>query len=90
MLVFGRQIFSRLPPKNETSSKADIVVRQFLDEDRVGVRDSCPKISGCLDGMPRSLETAKRLDDGRIWGRYIDHINGVGADPQDVLVDIKQ
>ncbi|XP_065091613.1 uncharacterized protein K02A2.6-like [Ochlerotatus camptorhynchus] len=40
--LLGQQIRSKtdlLLPKNETSSKADIVVRQFLDGDRVRVRD---------------------------------------------------
>lgn len=93
MLVFGRQIRSRLDlllPKNETSSKADIVVRQFLDGDRVRVRDFLSKDKwkfGRIAEKLGKLRYAVRLDDGRIWERHIDHIVGVGVDLQDVSVD---
>nr|XP_029714159.1 uncharacterized protein LOC109408875 [Aedes albopictus] len=93
MLLFGRQIRSRLDlllPKNETSSKADIVVRQFLDGDRVRVRDFLSKDKwkfGRIAEKLGKLRYAVRIDDGRIWERHIDHIVGVGADLQDVSVD---
>ncbi|XP_041778580.1 uncharacterized protein LOC121597106 [Anopheles merus] len=64
MLVFGRQIRSRLDlllPKNNIPNKPEIAVRQFREE-KVG-----------------KLRYTIRLDDGRIWERHIDHIAGVGS-----------
>ncbi|XP_058814638.1 uncharacterized protein K02A2.6-like [Topomyia yanbarensis] len=93
MLVFGRQIRSRLDlllPKNETSTKADIVVRQFLDGDRNCVRDFLFKNKwkfGRIAEKVGKLRYTVRLDDGRIWERHIDHIVGVGANLQEVSVD---
>ncbi|XP_062537956.1 uncharacterized protein K02A2.6-like [Armigeres subalbatus] len=93
MLVFGRQIRSRLDlllPKNEPTSKADIVVRQFLDGDRVRVRDFLSSSKwkfGRIAEKVGKLRYAVRLDDGRIWERHIDHIVGVGANLQGDPVD---
>ncbi|XP_065094201.1 uncharacterized protein K02A2.6-like [Ochlerotatus camptorhynchus] len=92
MLVFGRQIRSRIDlllPKNETSSKADIAVRQ-LDADRVRVRDFLSSNKwkfGKIVEKVGKLRYTVRLDDGRIWERHIDHIVGVGANLRSDSVD---
>ncbi|XP_058448855.1 uncharacterized protein K02A2.6-like [Malaya genurostris] len=88
MLVFGRQIRSRLDlllPKDETSRKVDIPVRQFCDGDRVRVRDFLSNSKWKFDKIAEKvgkLRYAVRLDDGRIWERHIDNIVGVGANLQ--------
>ncbi|XP_065091617.1 uncharacterized protein K02A2.6-like [Ochlerotatus camptorhynchus] len=94
MLVFGRQIRSRIDlllSENETSSKADIVVRQFLDGDRVRVRDFLSsnkwKFGKIVEKLGKLCYTV-RLDVGRIWERHIDHVVGVGANLRSDSVDL--
>lgn len=84
MLLFGRQIRSRLDlllPKNDTE-RSSYSVRQFLDGDRVRVRDFLSNNKwkfGRIAEKVGKLRYTVRLDDGRIWERHIDHIAGVGA-----------
>lgn len=85
MLVFGRQIRSRLDlllSKNNIPNNPEIAVRQFRDGDRVRVRDFLSQIKwkfGIIAEKVGKLRYTIRLDDGRIWERHIDHIAGVGS-----------
>lgn len=86
MLVFGRQIRSRLDlliPTQESLRKAEIPVRSFQIGARVRVRDFLSHDKwkfGKISARVGKLRYEVKLDDGRVWERHIDHIAEVGAD----------
>ncbi|XP_058128391.1 uncharacterized protein K02A2.6-like [Anopheles ziemanni] len=93
MLVFGRQIRSRLDlmlPTSDKSNKEGLEVRQFQVGDRVRVRDFLSHDKwkfGRIAERVGKLRYNVHLDDGRIWERHIDHISEVGADLQGTAKD---
>ncbi|XP_058840747.1 uncharacterized protein K02A2.6-like [Topomyia yanbarensis] len=93
MLVFGRQIRSRLDlilPKNEVRAAPNCVVREFKDGDRVRVRDFLSHDKwkfGRIVEKTGKLRYIIRLDDGRIWERHIDHMVGVGENLREDVVE---
>ncbi|XP_055526941.1 uncharacterized protein K02A2.6-like [Wyeomyia smithii] len=85
MMVFGRQIKSRLDlmlPTNSVRRPANPVNRVFLDGDKVRVRDflSANKWQfGQVVSKLGKMRYSIRLDDGRLWERHVDHMCGVGS-----------